>query len=90
MNQLYLHKIPSSKGRRIFKRKDEVPQFSELYLLFGLGPGSSGRGVPGGLGAWGCEPWGLLGPPPGAGELGVVVVPNGLGLGFQAARVSFL
>lgn len=43
-----------------------------------------------GPGAANLEPRGLLGPPPGAGELLVVVVPNGLGLGFQADGVSFL
>ena len=43
-----------------------------------------------GLGPGAAEPQGLLGPPPGAVELGVVAVPNELGLGFQAARVSFL
>lgn len=59
-----------------------------LYLLCCLGPRSSGRGVPGG--PWACKPQGLLRPPPGAGELRVVVVPNGLGLCFQAAGVSFL
>lgn len=43
-----------------------------------------------GSGPGAAEPPGLLGPPPGDGELGVVAVPKELGLRFQAARVSFL